>query len=124
MKLLKKFLILLTIISISDPSHAAGVLVKAGTPVPFDGFLFNYQDTNDIKNQLIDKDMYKQLTESYQRTIEFYNKKDSIYENQITLLNNENQSLRSRSEWSNYLWFALGVLATGFAVYGAKKVTQ
>ena len=71
------------------------------------------------------------MTESYEKSIQLYQKNKQLEDQKYNTLIDQNDKLsialvesRRSSDLQKILWFGLGVLTTGFAVYGAKKITQ
>lgn len=105
------------------------VHLTKGAIAPSDGYLFSDDQTQDMKNKLqAYYDLNLQL-ESYKRSVELYGKNEVIYQKQLDLLSVQNDKLVTSTQQSlamnNYEkfgYFALGILATGLAIYGAEKV--
>lgn len=120
--------ILLTILIIVNSSvGVTATALKKDQAAPYDGVLFNNTEANSIKVELIEKDIYKDLALSYEKSIKLYKDKDSLSEQQIRELLESNKKLSEAlneddNRINNVVWFSLGVLATGLSIYAAKKI--
>ena len=130
MKHLKIFLIIVSLISCNVYGQEVHVLTQ-GQPAPFSGVLFPNKKANEIRKQLIQGDGYKLINESLEKSITLYKDNEKLQNEKINLLlteninlNNRVDSLKKSNDLERVIWFSLGVLATGFALYGAKKATQ
>jgi hypothetical protein len=79
----------------------------------------------------IELETLRSINESYVKSIGLYQKTIQLHEEKYQLVYNQNEKLSEAlveshrsSDLQKIIWFSLGVLATGFAVYGAKKVIQ
>ena len=132
MKLLKIFLIIVSLVCFESNAYGEGVhLLDKGQPAPFSGVLFSNKKGNEIRRQLIEGDGYKLINESLVKSIDLYKENDKLQREKVNLLlteninlNNRVDSLKKTNDIERIIWFSLGVLATGFALYGAKKATQ
>lgn len=126
---MKAMKILLSILITSNICFADDSVVplKKDQPAPFDGVLFNNQKANQIKVDLNDKDIYKDLSLSYEKTIKLYKDKDDLSNQQIRELLDTNKKLSDslgNDKLNDIVWFSLGVLATGLSIYAAKKTLE
>lgn len=133
MKALKIFLIIVSFFLFQTKAFGQGetFLIEKGQPAPFSGVLLPNKKGNEIRKQLIQGDGYRLINESLEKTITLYKENEQIQSKKLVLLvdqnnllNNEVTALRKSNDLEKILWFSLGVLATGFALYGAKKATQ
>jgi len=111
---------------IADP-----VLIESGQKAPFSGSLYPTEEAVKLKRRLLDADIYEELTKSYERSINLYKANETIQENKVKVLMEQNDklaiSLRSEREmtgWERFGWFALGVVATSVAVIGLKEALK
>lgn len=133
-KILSIFSIIVSL-SFSFPAAAAEkqqvyYLIKNDI-APYDGILFPMKDALEIRKSLIEVEALKAVNESYEKSIQLYKKNEQLTDQKYNTLIDQNERLstalvesRRSNDLQKILWFGLGVLATGFAVYGAKKITQ
>jgi hypothetical protein len=116
--------------SISVNSLAADVtFLEKGSPAPYTGYLFSEEKTLKIRKELIELDTLKLLETSYNKSIDLYKKNEDLQNTKVNLLLQQNDKLaealvksRERSEWETRIWFGLGILVSGLAVYGAAQL--
>lgn len=123
--------ILMIFLSVDNSFAFNSVLLQKDEKAPFSGILFNNEDANKIRIQLLERDTYEQLNMSYEKSLKLMKDNEMLKDEQIKLLSESNltliQKLKDEREvgtWERIAWFALGVLATSAAVYGAKKITN
>lgn len=131
---MKKLIAIICLIGLINPSELYAedsVFLKKDEKAPFEGFLLSEEKVRELRNTTIERDAYKSLNESYQKSTNFLKETLSIKDNQIQILLNQNDNLakslkeeRSTSNLERIAWFALGVVGTGLAAYGIQKITQ
>jgi hypothetical protein len=106
-------------------------ILQLNQPAPYPGLLFSQPKAKDIRNKLLERDAFKSTNESLERTISL--KSDTILQlegqKELLLKNNDQlatslHSERTANAWTYVLYFGLGVLATGFAFYGAQHIQK
>jgi hypothetical protein len=119
------------LITINSAFAQEAVMIKKDERAPFEGVLFPLDQANKTRYQLIECDIKKQLNSSYERTIKLYKENEVYQDNKVNLLLKQNDELskaltesKSTSDLQKILWFGLGVLATGLAIYGTKEITR
>jgi len=107
------------------------VMIKKDERAPFEGVLFPLDQANKMRYKLIECDIKIQLNESYERTVKLYKQNETYQDNKVNLLLKQNDELskaltesKSTSDFQKIIWFGLGVLATGLAIYGTKQITR
>lgn len=105
--------------------------VKKGQPAPHDGVLFDPDEANKVKRDLIDKDTLEKINESYKKSMDLYKSNEEILQDQKKRLMDQNVELtrtlndtRQTSDLTKILYFVLGVTLTGAAVYGASRLNR
>lgn len=127
--MLKKLLIILTILSNLCIADELVVPITKGDPAPYSGVLFPVSKAREMEKTSIERNNLKLINESYQRsheidakTEELLNKKIDIVTQQNNVLNDQVYKYRESSNWNNLLWFSLGIFATGAAIWGVSRV--
>lgn len=99
------------------------VFIKKNDPAPYDGVLFTEKKAQEIRLQLIDGDLNKDLNESYKRTVELQKLIIEGKDKQNTMLLDQNDKLaktaydsQKMSNWEKAGYFVGGILVTGMAV--------
>jgi hypothetical protein len=124
----KTLLNILLIFSISVNAQEV-LYLKKGTLAPYNGYLFNEEKASNLKKEMIEKDGLTTENQLLKRKIELndlneqsYIKQKDILEKQNDRLVNEITKNKSMSTVERVVWFGLGILATGLAVSGARKL--
>lgn len=133
-KKLQIFSIVISSIFLANTTLAASEAVihlEKNSPAPYSGILFPIETANDLRKDLIELSTLRILNESYSKSVQLYQKHIQSSDDKFKLITDQNDKLaeslvesRRSNDFQKVLWFGLGVLATGFAVYGAKKITQ
>ena len=106
------------ILSTSSRANDALYLQK-DERAPFSGILTTVEHSKVISTRLLERDTYKALSESYQKTLEFYKVNNELTEKKVNLLLEQNDNLslqlkdsQSLSDLQKFLMFGLGIIAT------------
>lgn len=118
------------ILLISTPAFADQALpIKSGQPAPYDGVVLDNEKANKVKDQLIERDEFEKLNQSYQKSIDLYKANEVIYSQENSLLLNSNVNLskelsnsRGTSDWVKVGYFVLGIAVVSAGVYGASRL--
>ena len=107
------------------------VILKKSDLAPFAGVLMDEEKASKIHTQLLERDLYQELSDSQQKTINLYKSNQTLEDAQIKTLIDQNdklsqavQSAQGMSEFEKIGLFALGVVATigaGLAVQHLSK---
>lgn len=132
MTLSQMFSIFLIVLTITSNSYAVeSRFLEEGTPAPFSGYLIPPSTTKELKDAVIERDGFRLINTSLEKSISIYKQNEVLYTDKVNVLVNQNDNLakslesaRSTSDLTKILWFGLGVVATGFAIYGAKAATK
>ncbi len=94
---------------------------------PFAGILLNEEMSKIIYDQLDDCGRLKLINKSLNDSIEIYKKNEDLYKSEVTVVRDENITLRTALDkadknnfWRNALYFGLGVLSTSAVVYATR----
>lgn len=125
---MKIFLSFLMIVSTAN-AQVESVPLKKGELAPYEGVLLSNKKANEIKDELVEKDLLKQENDSLKKSVDLFKLKDQYSEDQIQKLLQSNSklvdaNLRQNNKYEPVLWFALGVLATGLTFYAAKEIVD
>ena len=92
-----------------------------------DSWVFSPAKAKDVRDRLIDGDTFQKLNESLSKSIDLYKKNETINDNKINLLLEQNDKLaksllaeRTVGSWERFGYFLLGVIGTvgaGFAIH-------
>ena len=107
------------------------VYLDKDSKAPYAGILLPVDKAANVRKSLIELDTLKAINESYAKSIQMYQSAIQISDQKYNTLLDQNDKLavslveaRKSGDLQKILWFGFGVIATGFAFYGAKKVTQ
>lgn len=131
MKTYLQAILLISLTSVSNSFAQDVVELKKDEKAPFTGLLFTEAKAKDIKFQLDERDSFKLMLESSNRSLTLMNDNLKLKDEQLNIVIQQNNNLamnlrdqRDFNSWERFAWFALGVVATGFAVYGLDKATR
>jgi hypothetical protein len=103
------------------------VFIEKNQPAPYSGLLFPESKAREVRSDLLEKDKLElklaneqSKSKSLYQIIELKNSEIELYNKQNTRL----LKLEDNSEMMRYIWFGLGVLVTGAAVYGAGGLSR
>ncbi len=123
--------LLTSLINVNCYAEDSVVLLEKGGTAPYKGYLFSEDKALKIRKELIELDGLRLIEQSYTRSIDLYKKNEEARVNQVQLLLDRNDKLaeslaksHERSEWENRIWFAMGIIVTGVAVYGAGQLSR
>lgn len=101
--------------------------VQKGEKAPITGYLFSEQQTRDIRRELLDKDELSVRLQSTRGQLQNYEHILKLKDSEIESYKTQNQrlvKLDQNNETMKYVWFGLGILVTGMAVYGAGSLSR
>lgn len=115
----------------SEAAERDAVFLEQGSKTPYAGVLFPTDKANELRKMVVELETARALNESYEKSIQAYAKNIQLIETKTNTLLEQNDKLalaltrsRDTNDFQKVLWFSLGILATGFALYGAKALTQ
>ncbi len=119
-------------IALTSNSYADDVIsLSKGEASPYTGILFPKDQADQMRVQLLERDTFKAMYDSAQKSIDYYKTDEEYNQKKLTIISEQNDKLasslyteRQSSEWSKIMWFSLGVVATGLAVYGASQLQK
>ena len=118
---------LLLIFSTTIKANTDVVFINKNSPAPFDGILFTESKAKELRSDILESEKTKILLQSQLHKSETLQQIIQLKEKEIELYRTQNQRLMVNQNVSsslNYIWFGLGVLATGIAVYGAGSLAR
>lgn len=109
----------------------SAVSIQKGTPAPFTGILLTEEAANQARRDAIERDGLVQITTSLEKTIQIQDLQIRTVTEGNGLLEKQNKRLfdalqldKSMVGYERAIWFGLGVVLSGAAVYGASKIIQ
>ena len=121
---------LIAVNSIPSAAYDAKLLEK-GDISPFQGVLFSTDDANKIRVELLERDTFLFLNESYKRSLDLTDKNMKLKDEQLDLVMNRNLDLtkalnsqKDMNNWERALWFGLGIAVSTLTLYGLKNATK
>lgn len=124
---------LLILLLIAPPIHADCPedvqAISKGEVANCDGLLFSEDAARKADASIQDAKYYKNLSELLTKRSELSNKEIDVLTNRLELYINQSEILakevyrkESEDKWQKLVYFGLGVIATGVAVYGASQL--
>lgn len=124
------FTIILSLL-LSTSIYGQSIHIEKGTPAPYTGHLFTEQKAREVRKELIEKDQLEVFTKALLENEKRYKQIITNSNEQVSILMHHNeklvkiaQDLESAPTYEKIMWFSLGVVATGFAVYGAAQLVK
>lgn len=129
LKMSKCLLIGLTVVSLSNSVYSQdSVPIAKGTPAPFSGILLSKPKAEQIRVELIERDQFKLFNQTLLENSELQNKIILNQKTQVEIVLKQNEKLiketRTQTNTERMIWFGLGVISSGLAVYGASLLVK
>lgn len=125
--MLKNLLIGLILVTSLTSRAQDAISIQKGQPAPYSGVLFGEDRANTIRAELVEKDILSvQLSAAEERHV-LSEQIIKLKDFEIELFRKQNQRLVKASETTEamkIIYFGLGILATGAAVYGAGALSR
>lgn len=103
--------------------------LKKGEVANCNGLLYSPEADDQAAKDHLDAKYYKEINLRLEKRKELTDKEIEILDKRLNLYVDQSQTLadqlakkESTTKWERVLWFGLGVLATGIAVSGAKRL--
>lgn len=103
------------------------VYIEKGEKVPYSGVLFPEQLAKQLRRDLLESDKQVLRLENERSKTERLSEVIKLKDAEIELYETQNKRLvraESASNTMSYIWFGLGILTTGVAVYGAGGLSR
>lgn len=101
--------------------------IEKDQKAPFAGVLFTEKKAQSIRAELLEGDKNKLLLETEKHRTERLGQIITLKDEEIEAYYKQNTRLlksNDRSDTLNYIWFGLGIVVTGMAVYGAGSLAR
>lgn len=111
-----------TIVNAND-----AIFVEKNQPAPFAGVLFTEKHAKEIRKDLIELDQKRILVVAKDQEIGSLHKIITLKSEEVNLYKKQNEKLvkyNDSAETMKYVYFGLGVVVTGLAVYAAKGLVK
>lgn len=140
--MLKNSLIFLIIISnissafaipfiVEDTSTDEVISLHKDDKSPYDGVLFPIDKAKELQNSVLERDNYKLLNESLQKSLDIDKDVEKVLNQKVELITQQNNNLsetlyktRETTAWDHFWWFLVGVVSTTAAVYAASRLNK
>ena len=106
-------------------------MINKGEIANCDGLLFSPEASKQVDETQEDAKYYKDLSDKLQvrrdyadKEINILDKRLHLYIQQSEILAKEVYRKEREDKWQKFLYFGLGVLATGIAVHGASELNR
>ena len=118
---------LIFLILVKTSSAADVTFIEKDQKAPYAGLLFTESKAQSVRNELLELDKTRLLLAGEIERTKSMGSILELKEDEIELYRKQNQRLirsEQTSDTMKYVWFGLGILATGVAVYGARGLAQ
>ena len=119
--------LLIFLLAASNAKCQDSQYIEKDQKAPYTGILFTEKKAQSIRNELLEGDKNKLLLETEKHRTDRLGQIIIMKDEEIELYHKQNNRLlksNDRSDTLNYVWFGLGILATGLAVYGAGALAR
>ena len=119
---IKSLLVSLLLIGSINAKANDVLFIEKGTPAPYSGVLFTEPKARELRNDILESSKTELQLESEKAKSGNLLQLVQLKDTEIELYRKQNQRLLRLEDTNskmNYIWFGLGILATGVAVYGA-----
>ena len=126
-KLNLSILIICSIFSTNVRSSDEVLYLEKDQKAPQAGFFFSEQKAKEVRLELLELDKKRLEFENSQFKADKLTEVIKLKDTEIEMYRNQNNrliKLEQTSDTMRYVWFGLGILATGVAVYGARGLAQ
>lgn len=124
---MKSLMVVTLLIGSTAANSQDSQYLEKSQPAPYTGILFTESKAQSIRNELLEGDKNKLLLETEKHRTARLGEIVKLKDEEIELYNKQNQRLlkvNDRSDTMQYIWFGLGVIVTGAAVYGAGALSR
>jgi hypothetical protein len=119
--------LLIGLTTVSNVGAQDAVYIQKGQPAPYSGIIFTESAANELRSEVLEKQKLKLTNLSLQNERDMYKSVAGLKGEQIEQYRRQNDALLrldTTNKTMNYVWFGLGILATGVAVYGARGLAK
>jgi hypothetical protein len=113
---------------IASNSWAQDVIyLEKNKPAPYSGVLFPESKAEDLRRQVIDSQIIAVQKEGLAKELDIQQRIVRLKDEEIELYRTQNNTLvkaNSSSETLKWVYFGLGIVVTGAAVYGARSLSK
>lgn len=131
MKIYLQAILLIFLTSVSNSFAQDVVELKKGEIAPFTGLLFTEAKAKDIKFVYEERDSFKLMLDSANRSLTLMNSNLSLKDEQLNITTTQNTVLakelrdqRGFNNWERFGWFGAGVVTALITFYAAKQATR
>lgn len=121
---------ILSIFSITAKANDV-VSIKKGNPAPFSGLLFTEDKAREVRLELLELDKNRVMLFSKEQQLSIFQNRLELRDEEIELYRTQNKRLIEQNgankdvgRVERILWFGLGVIVTGAAVYAAGSLAR
>ncbi len=113
-----KYLLLLSLLFYSPALANTSVALDKDQKAPFAGVLMDPEMANSVKSGLLERDLYKEITESQAHSIDLLKQNSTYSEDKVTKLLAQNDKLSEQLQSAQSLntWEKVGLVLLGVAV--------
>lgn len=125
-------LIGLIIVSLTSNCFSQDTIpLSKGAQAPFSGILFSKKKSEQIRDELIERDQFKIFNKTLLDNNDIQQKIINNQQIQVNILLKQNEKLVQQTEksetmstWQKATWFGLGIISAGLSVYGASLLVR
>lgn len=124
-------LLISLIFSTTARSNNDVISIKKGTPAPFTGILFTEDKAKELRTDLLELDKSRIILLSKEQQLGIFQERLELRDEEIELYHKQNERLVKQNGTNKdvgmverVVWFGLGVVVTGAAVYAAGSLAR
>jgi hypothetical protein len=123
--------ILILLLSFRNAYGSDVTYIEKDVKAPYNGYLFSPEKTKEVRAGLLERDGLKTINESLESSMKSLMNINRNNQEKVDILLEKNDKLakslyeeRQMSDFERLMWFGLGVVGTGLAIYGASQITK
>lgn len=123
-------MILLTF-SVTIKAENDVVSIKKGEAAPFAGILFTEDKANQVRIEVLEQQKLRYMVQSRDEKLGIFSTRIELKDEEIELLRKQNLRIYNQNKTNSsvgtierIVWFGLGIMVTGAAVYGARGLSK
>jgi len=122
---------ILLIFSINIKAEDSVISINKGESAPFTGLLFTKDSANSLRIEVLELEKQRYMVQSRDEKLDIFQSRIQLKDEEIDAFRKQNRRLvdqensnRVAGTIERIVWFGLGIVVTGAAVYGARGLSK